>query len=104
MIKTNISIVNLISFIALVFLLCGCSSAWHHPAEYDDDRLKSDEQDCKISAEKYATEKLSDPSHPRGPRGWKFAYKQNYKYSYYDCMTKKGWEFKGRDDDKSSAP
>jgi len=100
----KIASLKLTSIIVLTFLLSGCRTAWHHPAGYDNERLRADEQECEISAEKYATEKLSDPSHPRGPRGWKFAYKQNYKISYNDCMTKKGWEFKGRDDNKSNSP
>ncbi|MEN8262019.1 MAG: hypothetical protein ABFR82_00975 [Nitrospirota bacterium] len=83
---------QLIGLISILLIFLGCATKWHHLEGHGKEVQKLDVSSCKAEAYSYATDKLTDPSHPRGPKVWKFAFRLNYDVHYHECMNNKGWE------------
>lgn len=83
---------KIILCISICIVLFGCSTKWHHPDGFGKERRNSDRESCKVQAYKYATDRLSDPAHPKGEKDWKFAFKVNYEIHFHECMKGKGWK------------
>lgn len=76
-------------FIMLCFIGCG-GGTWVH--EDKSKNVDVDKKECQSEAQRKANEKLYDPNHPKGHSAWRYAFKQNLKLFYENCMTEKGWK------------